>query len=85
MFTVSGGQIDDVSSTYTGYQSATATNSRKILLTGPIVVGTVATIDVPDISAAGNYVVQVLQVAARGTAAIPYQNLGTVSFVMDVQ
>lgn len=85
MFTVSGGQIDDVSSTYTGYESATAANSRKILLTGALVAGTVATIDVPDIAAVDNYVVQVLQVAARGTAAVPYQNLGTVNFTMDVQ
>jgi len=49
------------------------------------VAGTVATIDVPDIAAVDNYVVQVLQVAARGTAAVPYANLGTVNFTMDVQ
>ena len=85
MFTVSGGQIDAVSSIYTGYENPTASNSRKILLTGALVTGTIATIDVPDIDAADNYVVQVLQVAARGTAAVPYQNLGTVSFTMDVQ
>ena len=85
MFTVSGGQIDGVSSIYTGYENPTASNSRKVLLTGTIVAGTVATIDVPDIDAADNYVVQVLQVAARGTASVPYQNLGTVSFTMDVQ
>lgn len=85
MFTVSGGQIDDVASIYTGYENATASNSRKVLLTGPLVAGTVATIDVPDIAAVDNYVIQVLQVAARATAAVPYQNLGTVNFTMDVQ
>jgi hypothetical protein len=85
MFTVSGGQIDGVTSNYTMYQTATATNSRKVLLTGPIVAGTAVQIEVPDVDAVDNYVVQVLQVAARSTAANPYQNLGTGSFQMDVQ
>lgn len=85
MFTISGGQIDGVTSNFTMYQTATATNSRKVLLTGPIVAGTVVQIEVPDIDAVDNYVVQVLQVAARSTAVNPYQNLGTGSFQMDVQ
>lgn len=85
MFTVSGGQITDVNSSYTMYQSNTATNSRKILLTGNLIAGTVVQIDVPDVAKVDNYVVQVLQVAARATATVPYQNLGTVNFVMDVQ
>ena len=85
MFTVSGGQITGVSSSYTMYQSNTATNSRKIMLTGTLIAGTVAQIEVPDMAKVDNYVVQVLQVAARASAAVPYQNLGTVNFVMDVQ
>jgi hypothetical protein len=85
MFTVSGGQIDGVTSAYTGYESATATNSRKVLLTGNLVAGTLVQIEVPDVAAVDNYVVQVLQVAARGSAAVPYQNLGTNGFTVDVQ
>jgi hypothetical protein len=85
LFTVSGGQITGVTSNYSMYQSATATNSRKILLTGNLIAGTVVQIQVPDVGAADNYVVQVLQAAARGNAAVPYQTLGTASFAMDVQ
>jgi hypothetical protein len=85
MFTVSGGPIDDVTSSYTMYESVTATNSRKVLLTGNLIAGTVVQIDVPDIANVDNYVIQVLQVAARGNAAVPYQNLGSGSFTMDVQ
>ena len=85
MFTVSGGQITGVSSTHTMYQTATATNSRKVMLTGNILPGTVVQIQVPDIDEADNYDVQVLQVASRGDATIPYQNLGASNFVMDVQ
>ena len=85
MFAVSGGQITGVTSSYTMYQSTTATNSRKIMLTGILVAGTVVQIQVPDVAAVDNYVVQVLQVAARSNAANPYQNLGTANFIMDVQ
>lgn len=85
MFTVSGGQITGVTSSYTMYQSTTATNSRKIMLTGTLIAGAMVQIQVPDVGAVDNYVVQVLQVAARATAAVPYQNLGTSSFAMDVQ
>lgn len=85
MFAVSGGQVTGVTSSYTMYQSATATNSRKVMLTGDIIAGTVVQIQVPDVSKVDNYVVLVLQVAARSTAANPYQNLGTANFDMDVQ
>jgi hypothetical protein len=85
MFTVSGGAITGVVSSYTGYESVTASNSRKVLLTGDLIAGTLLVqIQVPDIAKVDNYVVQVLQVAARSTAAIPYQNLGTGGFTMDV-
>lgn len=85
MFAVSGGEITGVTSSYTMYQSTTAPNSRKVLLTGTLIAGTVVQIQVPDVDAADNYVVQVLQVAARATAAVPYQNMGTFNFAMDVQ
>jgi hypothetical protein len=85
MFTVSGGEIDGVTSSYTMYQSNTASNSRKLLLTGDLVAGTVVQIQVPDVAAVDNYVIQVLQVAARSSAAIPYQNLGVGGFTVDVQ
>lgn len=84
MFTVSGGQIDGVTTSYSGYEFATATNSRKVLVTGDLVAGTVVQIQVPDVANVDNYVVQVLQVAARSTAAIPYQNLPTGGFTFDV-
>jgi hypothetical protein len=85
MFAVSGGEITGVTSSYTMYQSTTATNSRKVLLTGTLIAGTLVQIQVPDVDKADNYVVQVLQVAARSNAAVPYQNLGTSNFAMDVQ
>jgi hypothetical protein len=85
LITISGGQIDGVSSTFHMYETATATNSRKVLLTGLLTAGTLAQIQVPDIALADNYVVQVLQAAARSTAAVPYQNLGTNGFVIGVE
>ncbi len=85
MFTVSGGPITGVTSSHTRYEQTTAPNSRKVLLTGNLVAGTVVQIQVPDVGAVDNYVVQVLQVAARSNAAVPYQNLATAGFNMDVQ
>jgi hypothetical protein len=86
MFTVSGGPIDAVTAAgYTTYQSTTTSNSRKVLLTGDITAGTLIEIQVPDISKVNNYVGTVLQVAARGTAAVPYQQLGIASYTIDVQ
>jgi hypothetical protein len=85
MFTVSGGPITGVSSGYTVYEVATASNSRKVLVTGNPVGGTLVQIQVADIAAVDNYVAQVLQVAALGNAAVPYQNLGTTGYTIDVQ
>lgn len=85
LFTVSGGPITGVSSGYTMYEVSTAPNSRKVLLTGDIVGGTLVQIQVDDVGAADNYVVQVLQVAARGSGGVPYQNLAPNAFSIDVQ
>jgi hypothetical protein len=85
MFTVSGGPITGVSSGYTLYEVSTAPNSRKVMLTGNLTAGQLVQIQVADIAAVDNYVAQVLQVAARGSATVPYQNLGTSGFTIDVQ
>jgi hypothetical protein len=85
MFTVSGGEITGVTSNYTKYEANTAANSRKVLLTGDITSGTMAQISVPDVAKEANYVVTVLQVAARATHSTPYAQLGTGGYNADVQ
>lgn len=85
LFTVSGGPISGVTSGYTMYEVSTAPNSRKVLLTGDLVGGTLVQIQVDDVGAVDNYVAQVLQVSARGNGPVPYQNLAPNVFNIDVQ
>ncbi len=85
MFTVTGGQIDAVTAgTYATYESALSMNSRKILLTGNIVAGTLVHLEVPDISKASSYVATVNQVSARAAAPVPYGQQPTNGFVIAI-
>ena len=87
MFTISGGAITGVtaSGTYHLYEASFGVNSRRVMLTGNIISGTLVTIAVPDIAKVGQYSVTTNQVSARVTAAIPYQQLAVVGFPIDVQ
>lgn len=85
LFTISGGEIQGVTATgYPTYQAALSSTSRKVLLTGSITAGTLVQIQVPDVNQADDYVASVLQVSARGTAAVPYQQLGVPGFSITV-
>lgn len=86
LFTISGGEVTSVSAVggYHLYETAINSTTRKVLVTGDIVAGPVVTIAVPDVNKAGNYSVSVNQVAARGSAPVAYQQLGTAGFGMAV-
>lgn len=66
---VSGGQVDSVSAPggYQVYTSAPSTSTRRIMVVGSVVAGTVARIWVPDAGDSASYHATVLQAAARGT------------------
>jgi hypothetical protein len=87
MFTVSGGTINSlaVNGGYHLYQTTLSATSRRVLVTGNVTAGALVTIAVPDIKKASQYNATVNQVAARSTAAIPYQQLTSGGFTIDVQ
>jgi len=87
MFTVSGGTINSlaVNGGYHLYQTTLNATSRRVLVTGNVTAGALVTIAVPDIKKASQYNATVNQVAARSGAAIPYQQLTTSGFTIDVQ
>jgi hypothetical protein len=87
LFTVSGGAISGVtvSGGYHVYQTSLSGTSRRVLVTGNITAGALVTIAVPDINKASQYNATVNQVAARSTAAVPYQQLTPGGFTIDVQ
>jgi hypothetical protein len=85
MFTISGGEIDAVTAgSYATYQTSLSSTSRRILLTGNIVAGTLVQIQVPDVAKASNYVATVNQVAARSSSPVPYGQQPTNGFVITV-
>jgi hypothetical protein len=85
MFTISGGKIDAVSAAgYHTYQSTISPTSRRVMLTGNISAGTLVQIQVPDVAKASSYSVSILQVAARATSPVPYQQLATAGFPVSV-
>lgn len=87
MFTISGGGITGVtvSGSYHLYATTLSPTSRRVLVTGNVTAGALVTIAVPDINKASQYNVTVNQVAARSGAAIPYQQLASGGFTVDVQ
>ena len=87
MFTVSGGKITAVtaSGSYHKYETTLSQTSRRIMLTGNLIAGTLVTISVPDIDKVNQYSATVNQVAARATAVVPYAQLATGGFSIDVQ
>lgn len=87
MFTVSGGTITSVtvSGSYHKYETILSPTSRKVMVTGNIISGALVTIAVPDIGKAAQYSATITQIAARSTAVVPYQQLATGTFAIDVQ
>jgi hypothetical protein len=87
MFTVSGGTINSVtvSGGYHKYETTLSGTSRRVLITGNVTAGALVTIAVPDINKVSQYNATVNQVSARSTAVVPYQQLATGSFTIDVQ
>ncbi|MGE0354735.1 MAG: hypothetical protein AB7I33_06105 [Gemmatimonadales bacterium] len=85
MFTVSGGQIDAVTTgSYPTYQTTLNSTSRRVLLTGAITTGSLVQIQVPDINKASSYTASIQQVAARGTDPAPYAQLPVAGFSIAV-
>jgi hypothetical protein len=68
LFTVSGGPIDSVASPgHQIYAARLDSNTLRLIVTGDIVSGTIATIYLADMHLASSYSATVNQVAARGS------------------
>jgi hypothetical protein len=70
LFTVSGGPIDSVASPgHQIYSARLDSNTLRLIVTGELASGTLATIYLADMHLASNYTATVNQVAARGSYA----------------
>lgn len=67
MFLIRGGPVDSVTSTYSSYDAEAAGGNHRMIVTGNIVAGPVATIHVPDTREAASYSATVEQAATRQT------------------
>jgi hypothetical protein len=87
MLTVHGGPILDVSAPagYHVYDGKLSQSSHRIMITGSIISGELASITVPDIKKAASYQADVVQVAAPVTAPVAYAQLQNSGFVVDIQ
>ncbi len=81
MFLVRGGPVDSVSSTYSRYDADAAGGNHRIIVTGNIVAGPVATIHVPDTREAGSYSATVEQAATRQTYGLQSASTFTMTVV----
>lgn len=83
MFTVSGGQIDSIRSSYSELHTAAAgSTSRRVIVAGTLTPGgVIAEVLVPNVQSATNYSATVEQVAARDT----YQQRPTSSVSLAVE
>ena len=70
VITVSGGAVTSVASDRGEVTDRTDGAGTHILFTGPLTTGTVATLEVPDVALARNYVVTVEQIASSSTFAL---------------
>jgi len=67
------------------YDGKLTENSHRIMITGNIISGDLATITVPDLKKASAYQADVVQVAARGSAAVSYAQLQNSGFAVTVR
>ncbi len=69
LFTISGGSVDSVRSTYPNLFTEKDSLVTQVVVAGDIVAGGIVEIRVPDLTASGSYVATVDQVATRTTFA----------------
>lgn len=87
LLTVHGGPILTVAAApgYHGYDGKLSQTSHRVMITGNIISGDLATITVPDVKKASSYQVDVVQVAALGSAPVAYAQLQNSGFVVEVR